>query len=565
MSFANLSLTRKVGVLAGALGFLVLAGTGTGLVAVRGMADGIDRLNHASDSAVLAAGMGQDALQIRLVENRIVIDPTAQTIATARRALAQRSANIRKGLAEARTHAGELRLAMIARIEPAVAAYLVAAEKTFTAAEAVADGTGQRDAVLAALDAGVPIFEALYALKDEYQTLSTSIASAHGDEIAALAATARWLMAGLAGGGVLLAGLLAWTIGTRGIARPIAASAARLKTLAEGEIEAPIPGEGRKDEVGAVAAAMAIFRDNIVRERAMQAGMARKEEEAKAEQRRALIAAADRFDAEVGGVVRTVATAATEMEATASGMAQGAEETQRQAASVAASAGQASANVQTVAAAAEELAASVGEISRQVAESTRIAEEAVGEATRTSATVQALSDNAQKISDVVRLISEIAGQTNLLALNATIEAARAGEAGKGFAVVASEVKNLAAQTAKATDEIAGQVSAVQGETARVVEAIRGMGEVIGRLSAIATSIAAAVEEQGAATGEIARNVQEAAAGTSSVTRTIDGVNASATSSGAAAAQVQAAARDLSRGAETLKAQLETFLAQMKAA
>jgi methyl-accepting chemotaxis protein len=351
----------------------------------------------------------------------------------------------------------------------------------------------------------------------------------------------------------------------RGITRSIGAVVARLRTLSDGDTESPIFGEGRKDEVGDIAASMAVFRDNLIRTREMQEELKRKDEQAKEERRRAAFEAATRFEAEVGAVVKGVAAAATELEATATGMAAGAEETSRQATAVAAAAEQASANVQTVASAAEQLAASIAEISRQVSESTRIASAAVSEASRTNTTVESLAASANRIGEVVRLINDIAGQTNLLALNATIEAARAGEAGKGFAVVASEVKNLASQTAKATEEIGGQIAAVQGETGRVVEAIRAIGGTIETISGIAASIAAAVEQQGAATAEIARNVQQAAAGTGAVSANIVSVNEAASGSGAAAAQVQGASAELSRGAETLRAQVERFLAGMKAA
>jgi len=179
--------------------------------------------------------------------------------------------------------------------------------------------------------------------------------------------------------------------------------------------------------------------------------------------------------------------------------------------------------------------------------------------------VQGLSAAAQKIGDVVKLISDIASQTNLLALNATIEAARAGEAGKGFAVVASEVKGLANQTAKATEEISAQVAAMQGATSEAVTAIQGIGGTIGTINEIATTIAAAVEEQGAATQEIARNVQGAAEGTHQVSANIVGVNQAAAETGAAADQVLTSAEELGRQAETLRADIDSFLAEIRAA
>jgi methyl-accepting chemotaxis protein len=200
-----------------------------------------------------------------------------------------------------------------------------------------------------------------------------------------------------------------------------------------------------------------------------------------------------------------------------------------------------------------------------VSESTKITGKAVNEATRTNGMVEGLSAAAQKIGDVVKLISDIASQTNLLALNATIEAARAGEAGKGFAVVASEVKSLANQTAKATEEIAAQVAAMQDATSDAVTAIQSIGGTIGSINEIATTIASAVEEQGAATQEIARNVQEAAQGTGQVSSSIVGVNQAASETGAASSLVLASADELGRQAESLRGDVDKFLADIRAA
>jgi methyl-accepting chemotaxis protein len=271
------------------------------------------------------------------------------------------------------------------------------------------------------------------------------------------------------------------------------------------------------------------------------------------------------FDRMVGGALGTLASASSELQTTAQSMSATAEQTSRQSTAVAAASEQASTNVQTVASAAEELSSSIAEISRQVAESTKIAGQAVADTARTNDKVQALAEAAQKIGDVVKLINDIAGQTNLLALNATIEAARAGEAGKGFAVVASEVKSLANQTAMATEDIAAQVTAIQGATGDAVQAIRGIYGTIGRISEIATTIASAVEEQGAATQEIARNVQQASKGTDEVSSNIAGVTQAASATGAAAAEVLASSSELARQGETLRGEVDRFLADIRAA
>ena len=171
--------------------------------------------------------------------------------------------------------------------------------------------------------------------------------------------------------------------------------------------------------------------------------------------------------------------------------------------------GIASGNVTAAASSVEELAASIGEIAGQAHRSTEVASRAVSEARRTVGTMSKLGDAATRIGEVVGLIQAIAGQTNLLALNATIEAARAGEAGRGFAVVASEVKSLAGQTAKATEEIAGQVGAIQSAVADAAEAIEQVNGIIDEISAIASTVAVTVEEQNRAVAEITEGVNRA--------------------------------------------------------
>ena len=261
---------------------------------------------------------------------------------------------------------------------------------------------------------------------------------------------------------------------------------------------------------------------------------------------------------EISGIV---ASAASEMRATAEAMARTAEQATRQAASVASAAQVASSNVQTVAAAGEELSASISEIARQVSQSTTITQQAVAETDRTSTSIQTLAEAAQKIGNVVTLINNIAGQTKLLALNATIEAARAGDAGKGFAVVASEVKSLSDQTAKATHEISSQVSAMQTATATSVTAIQGIADTIRKVADIASAIASAVEEQSAATAEISSNVVEAASSTEQVSMNISGVNEAVSQTSEASSELLNASAELAVQAEALNTEMENFLSK----
>ncbi|AWB23621.1 methyl-accepting chemotaxis protein [Methylobacterium currus] len=350
-----------------------------------------------------------------------------------------------------------------------------------------------------------------------------------------------------------------------GIARPIARMTAAMGRLAAGDIAIAIPGAARRDEIGAMAAAVQVFKDGLIRARALEEETVLARASAEEQRRAGMRQMADAFERAVGGIVGQVSAAATELQATAQTMTATATQTAAQSTAVAAAAEEASSNVGTVAVAAEELGASVQEIGRQVDGSARLAQAAVAEAGQTAHQVRALTEATARIGDVVGLISSIAAQTNLLALNATIEAARAGAAGRGFAVVAAEVKELAGQTAKATEEITSQIAAIQASTGQAAGAIGQITARIQEISGVATSIAAAVEEQGAATQEIVRNVSQAAAGTGEVTGNIAGVAGAAEETGAAASQVLASASELSRQSEHLSAEVTRFLDTVRAA
>ena len=361
-----------------------------------------------------------------------------------------------------------------------------------------------------------------------------------------------------------ISGTAAWLIG-RSISRPLRQLGACMHALAEGELGEEIPGVGRGDEVGAMAATVQIFKDNAVRVRELEKSEADTRAGAANERRAVMENIANDFERSVNGIVRSVSMAAAGMQSTAESMTATASDASARAATVGAASESASNNVETVAAAAEELSSSVAEISRQVARSSEIATKAVGDAELTNATVKALSTGAEKIGEVVKLIHSIAAQTNLLALNATIEAARAGESGRGFAVVASEVKALANQTAKATEEISAQVAAMQSSTGDAVTAINGITETIAQMSEITVSISTAMEQQGDATREIARNIQSVAAGSTEISTHIGGVTTAATATGKAASEVLANARELDQQSGMLRSAVGGFLAKIRAA
>jgi len=343
------------------------------------------------------------------------------------------------------------------------------------------------------------------------------------------------------------------------LTKPVHAMTESMGRLAHGDLETEVPAVGREDEIGKMAAAVQVFKENAIEVKRLESEQADNEKRASQARAKDMQDLADAFESSVGTVVSAVSKAAGGMETSAASLAATAEQTSDRSQVVTNAAEQASANVQTVASAAEELSNAISEISRQVSQSTTIAGEAVVEIDNTNQKVQGLADAANRIGEVVALITDIADQTNLLALNATIEAARAGEAGKGFAVVAGEVKNLANQTARATDEISAQVNEIQGATEDAVGAIATIGSTINRISEIASTIASAVEEQGAATQEIARNVEHAASGTTEVSTSIREVNTAAEHTGVAATDIRSSASDLSEQSERLSEEVANFL------
>ncbi len=362
----------------------------------------------------------------------------------------------------------------------------------------------------------------------------------------------------------LLVAMVAVVLTSRSIVRPLRAMTEAMRALAAGDDSTPVPATGRGDEVGQMAQAVLVFKDNMIAAREA-AARERTGQEARARRARVIEDLTGRFDREAGAVLGAVSAAANQLQTTAGQLTGTAERTSRQSVTVAGASEQASANVQTVASATGELAASVQEIGRQVAASTAIAGEAVRKAEHADQAMRDLAAASSEIVEVVDLITQVATQTRLLALNATIEAARAGERGKGFAVVASEVKLLADRTASATDEIAARIGSVRAGSEGAVASIGEVMAIIRRIDEVAGTIASAVEQQQAATDEIARNIQQAAAGTQEVSETIAGVNRSAGDTGTAARAVLEAAGTLSAEADDLRRKVEVFLAGVRAA
>jgi methyl-accepting chemotaxis protein len=358
--------------------------------------------------------------------------------------------------------------------------------------------------------------------------------------------------------------LFVWLYVGRSIVRRIVGLQKSMQSLSAGDLGTAIDRGSRRDEIAVMAESLEVFRDNMIRARALSEEQD-KDRAAKAERTERIEARIAEFEATVRSAMEKLQSSADQMQETAHAMATTSEQSSALVTTVASAAEETSVNVQTVATGTEQLASSIAEISRQVTTSAEIATRAVREAGETDSTMQGLADNAERISAVIDLIQSIASQTNLLALNATIEAARAGDAGRGFAVVAAEVKDLASQTAKATEEIRAQIAAMQGVTSSAVGAIRNIGQTITSINEVTTAITAAVEEQGAATREIARNIQHAAGGTSEVSSNIVGVSAAASQAGSAAAEVLNASGSLRQETAVLREEIDAFLVNIRAA
>ncbi|MBL8671404.1 MAG: multicopper oxidase domain-containing protein, partial [Alphaproteobacteria bacterium] len=378
---------------------------------------------------------------------------------------------------------------------------------------------------------------------------------------------ATWRFAAAAG--ILAIAAMALAVGTlvtlRQVLAPLSRMTACMGRLAQGDLTVAITDAGRRDEIGPMAAALAVFKRNAEENKALLREQDALKSRAEADRRSLLATLAQGLDAKVRAVVDALTASTQELDASAASVASIAEETNAEARAVAATSSEAGQSVQTVAAATEELTATIASIGREVESAQTVANAARQDVGRSRAVVGALNEASGRIGDVVGIINAIASQTNLLALNATIEAARAGAAGSGFAVVANEVKALAAQTGRATEDIREEIAKMQGAITAAADAMQGFGAQVTRVSEANGIIASAVEEQSATAHEIASAVAAASSRVQDVVSRIGAVTGATGQTSAATTQIKASAAELARQATVLREAVAQFLAEVQAA
>ena len=376
-------------------------------------------------------------------------------------------------------------------------------------------------------------------------------------------ASARWF-GNLASLGAIVAGLaLAFVIG-RGIARPVRQMTRAMRALAEGNVDVVIPYAGRRNEIGEMAKAVQVFKDNKIK--ADRLARENETERGHKERRTRTIEELNRhFDLSATELTSTLAAAAAGLKLSAETMFNRTKRAGEISGDVKVAAQQASANIEIVANAAEELTLSIDAIGQSAVNSSNLSTRTTEDAQSTNKAAQALAADAREIERVVSLIKQIAEHTNLLALNATIEAARAGQAGRGFAVVAGEVKALASQTGNATEIIENQVFKIQSVAGNMVSAIKDIVTRSGEMSAITASVAAAVDQQRAAARTIAQNAHQALSTAIEAVHAITNVEDESAATKNEANEILVAASRLSRQSDDLRVEVDGFIAGIRAA
>ncbi|KAB1083258.1 methyl-accepting chemotaxis protein [Neorhizobium galegae] len=488
-------------------------------------------------------------LDLKLVYAQYILDDTAEEQSIGKRKIDAAVAAVEKVVAEyekgVRTERGR---ELINQIKPELSKYRRLAEQMV----ALDDAGKTPDAVI--------LFKKDMESQAELvnkgiTNLATFILSQAEGFVAASDASAKSAFALTAAIAVLavlivLAGIV---FAISGVANPIRRITSAMKQLSDGDLESDIPYAGRADEVGEMAGAVEIFRQNalnVVRlENEAEASRSEMEASRAAAQQRAdreaeqlrfatttlggglqRLAAGDisfqlseQFAAEYETLREDFNASLRQLGTTIGAVLQTVHSIDNGTGEIASAAHDLSKRTEQQAASLEETAAALDEITSNVAMSTKrtdearnVASEANVSAQRSAAVVseaekamRRIEDSSQQISNIIGVIDEIAFQTNLLALNAGVEAARAGEAGKGFAVVAQEVRELAQRAAQAAKEIKGLIQKSSTEVENGVKlvletgiSLKSIGEYVVQINQVMDAIATSAREQSTGLAEI---------------------------------------------------------------
>ncbi len=567
LNLSNMKISMKVMLVIAVLSVVSVGVAAGGVFALSELNRAAARMDDAARRATAFAGLRQSILALNRGEFRAAADSSAENLADVEASVVKTKGEFDAYLANARAGLPESMTSAVDEIEFIYMSYLDDLSRTVTTAKEVSGTVSPDPNQTRVVDSAKSNRDTTNSLEDSMEALvqrSLEETRAVRESTQSLFNLASIVMIAGATIGIALGLLMGVMISRQGIVTPLRKIVDVLKSLAAGKLDVKVYGTDRKDEVGEIAAATEVFRNNLV-----EAEKLRDEQEKSRERRErrqsTVNDAIQKFQAAANDIVRNVSSAAGDLQHAAGSLTSSASSASEQASSVAAAAQEMAMNVNSVASATEELAASVSEIGARAQDSHTITRSAVGEVSQTNAMVKELDVASRKIGDVVGMIADIAAQTNLLALNATIEAARAGDSGKGFAVVAGEVKALAEQAARATEEITREIDGIQNVTRKSVEAMAAISARIEEISSISSGIASAVHQQSSATQEISRNVQEASSGTSEVTHSITGVSSVASDTGTAAGQVQRAADNLAQQASVLRQEFESFIETVRAA